>query len=254
MQSVCHFFDCRASFGMRCFRAPGSFYRKEELLEKMKNYSIENALVYHAMAKEYDPQVGNERLCRELKDTPNLYPVWAVLPHWTGEFDPPEALLPKMKKHNVRALTMFPSSVCQNFSLAEFACGAIFRMCEEHHIPLFIDMDQMGGTAAVDQLCTAHPELPLVVTKVNYRIDRDLYPLMSKHSNFYIETSGYKPMEGIKHLCARFGAHRLLFGTGMPETSGSAAVGLVTYADISDKEKEMIASGNLRKLLGGVAF
>lgn len=254
MRSAYHFFDCRASYGMRCYRAPGSFYRKEDLLRKMSDYSIDCALVYHSLSKEYDPMVGNHVLCREIKDDKNLFPVWAVQPHYTGEFDTPSKLLEDMRANGVKALTMFPAPSSQNFSFAEFTCGEIFHMCEEHQIPFFVDMDQMGGIAAVDWLCAAHPKLPLVVTKVNYRIDRDLYPLLDKYRNFYIEISGYKPFEGIKSICERFGAGRLIFGTGMPESAGGAAVGLVTYADITDSEKNMIASGNLKKLLGGVAL
>ncbi len=252
MQSAYHFFDCRASFGMRAYRAPGSFYKKEDLLKKMRDFSIDDALVYHSMAKEYDPQVGNRILTDELKNEPHLHPVWVAMPDYTGEFETPECLLKEMKENGVRAITMFPSPANQNYSFAEFTCGKLLRMCEEHRIPLFLDMDQIGGIQAVDSICSKYPELPLVVTKINYRIDRDLYPLMEKYRSFYIETSGYKVMEGISQLCAHFGAERLLFGTGMPETSGGAAVGLIAYADIPEREKEMIASANLKKLLGGV--
>ncbi|MFA9380045.1 MAG: amidohydrolase family protein [Acetanaerobacterium sp.] len=247
-----HFFDCNASFGLRSHRNPGSFYKKEELLQKLNDYSIDKALVYHAMAKEYDPQVGNDLLIEELGDQTALSPMWVALPHYTGEFDEPEILAKKMKQHGVRAVTMFPSPSCQNYSLAYFTCGELFRTLEEYRIPLFIGLDQLGGLPALDTLCAAHPKLQIVVTGVNYRIDRDLYPLMQKHTNFSIETSGYKVMDGIAEICVRFGAQRLLFGTGMPLTSGSAAVGLITYANISDKEKQMIASGNLIRLLEGV--
>lgn len=248
------FFDCNASFGRRSVRNPGSFYRKEELLQKMTDYGIERALVYHAMAKEYDPQVGNGILAQEIENEPRLCPVWALLPHYTGEFDTPDETAEKMRRQGVRAVTMFPSPACQFFSLAEFTCGEIFTMLEAHHIPLFIGMDQLGGLAGLEGICARHPELRVVVTGVNYRIDRDLYPLLAQYPYIYIETSGYKTMDGVGTICARFGAGRLLFGTGMPVTSGSGAVGLITYASISDEEKQMIAAGNLEKLLGGVRF
>ena len=252
MRSAYHFFDCRASYGMRCCRAPGSFWKKEDLLRKMADFNIDSALVYHAMEKEYDPAVGNRRLCGEIAGDANLFPVWALQPHYTGEFDPPEKLLPAMKANGVKAVTMFPKE--QAFSFAEFTCGEIFRMCEDHRIPLLIDLDELGGIAAVDWLCAAHPQLPLVVTNVSYRMDRDLYPLMDKYRNFSIEIAGYKPFNGVEHICRRFGAERLVFGTGMPESSGAAAVGLLVYADISDGEKNLIASGNLKKLLGGAVL
>ena len=51
---------------------------------------------------------------------------------------------------------------------------------------------------------------------------------------------------------ARFGAERLLFGTNMPQGAGSAAIAMITYADISLEEKKLIASENLNRILGGV--
>ena len=54
---------------------------------------------------------------------------------------------------------------------------------------------------------------------------------------------------GIKEICSRYGAERVIFGSGAPENSVAAAVSLVRYSDISDEEEELIASGNLLKLL-----
>ncbi|MEA4889616.1 MAG: amidohydrolase family protein [Clostridiaceae bacterium] len=232
---------------------PGSFYLKEDLLKKMDELSIDQALVYHALAKEYDPRTGNEFLQNELAGETRLHPVWAVLPHYTGEFDPPDVLMQKMREQGIKAVTLFPAPSVQNFSLSELNCGSLFQMLETWQIPLLIGFDQLGGSMqAFAGLVAAHPNLPIVLTQVNYRIDRDLYPLMDRYEHFYLETSGYKVFEGISRLCRRFGAHRLLFGTGMPQTSGAAAVGLLRYADISDAEKQMIAADNLIRLLGGV--
>jgi Predicted metal-dependent hydrolase of the TIM-barrel fold len=253
MQSL-HFFDCNASFGMRSVRLPGSFYKKEELLAQMDAYSIERALVYHAMAREYDPQTGNEILMDSIKGEKRLVPVWTVLPHYTGEFDPPQTLIRRMRGQNVRAVTMFPSPSCQNYGLSEYSCGALFSALAEHRIPLLIGLDQLGSMQALGDLCRAYPGLPIVVTNVTYRIDRDLYPLLERFDNFSVETSGYKVMDGIAQICARFGAKRLIFGTGMPVTSGSASVGLLSYADISQEDKQKIASDNLMELLGGVRY
>lgn len=40
------FFDCNCSFGMRSIRYPGSFYKIEDLVNKMEYYGIKRALVY----------------------------------------------------------------------------------------------------------------------------------------------------------------------------------------------------------------
>ena len=248
-----HIFDGNAFFGMRSLRLPGSFYKKEDLLRKMDEYGIEKALVYHSMAKEYDPQVGNQILLDEIGTESRLVPMWSVLPHYTGEFDPPEVLADKMKRYGIKAVTMFPSPASQNFSFSDLTCGAIYEMLEHYDIPLFIGLDQLGGTMAnFGSLVSSHPKMKIVLTNVTYRIDRDLYPLMDKYDNFLLETSGYKPLEGIPMICEHFGAHRLVFGTGMPAISGPASLGLLVYAQIPFEQKQMIASKNLKKLLGGV--
>jgi hypothetical protein len=40
----------------------------------------------------------------------------------------------------------------------------------------------------------------------------------------------------------------------MPLFSGSAAVGMVNYARVSDEEKRLIAAVNLERLIGGVSL
>lgn len=245
------FFDCSASFGMRGIVNPGSFYKLEDLLKKMKAYGIERALVYHSMAREYNPQIGNSMLMEEIKSHPELMPVWVIMPHHTDEFPDPDKLIQGMRENNVRAVRMFPAISDHGYSLSDWNCGELFNMLEEHKIPLFIGMEQTNWEE-LHKICSNHPGLRIVVTGVTYRISRNLYPLMKAHDNLYIETMGYKVYNGIEDICSKFGTHRLIFGSSMPVSSGASAVTMINYARISDKEKNMIAHENLENLLGGV--
>jgi len=47
----------------------------------------------------------------------------------------------------------------------------------------------------------------------------------------------------------RFGPRRILFGTNMPACTGTAAVSMLTYADIPREAKEAIAGGTVRSLM-----
>ena len=60
--------------------------------------------------------------------------------------------------------------------------------------------------------------------------------------------------EGIEDTVERFGASRLVFGSGMPNVSGASSVALLTYARISDEDKALIGSGNIKRLLSEVTF
>ncbi len=247
------FYDSEASFGRRNVVLPGSFWKKEDLLAQMDRCGIERALVRHAVAAELDPMVGNQMLMEEIADTPNLTPLWTVQPHHTGEFWEPKELLSKMEANDVRAVTMFGYAGDQNFITSEWNCGALYDALEDVRIPLFIGLVQItGGYEGLQKILKAHPKLPIVLSGVTYRDARNLYALLDRYSNLHITSAGWKAMDGIEDVCAKFGAERILFGSSLPYGAGGAAIATVTYANISDEEKQLIASENLERLLGGV--
>ena len=241
------FFDCNCWVGMRSVMHPGSFYKLEDLEKKMEHYGIEKALVYHAMAREYNPSTGNNILLEEIAEHKSLLPIWVVMHHHTREFSAPDILLEQMKKYNVRAVRMFPSPPEQNYNIAEWNCGELLKTLEKHKIPLFIGIDQMTWNELYE-LANNHPNLNIILTELSYRMDRNLYALMARFPHIYLETSGYKVHHGNEEICSIYGAERLIFGSGMPVFSG-AAVSMVLYARISDREKKLIARENMEKLI-----
>lgn len=244
------FFDCNCSVGMRGVMNPGSFYKVGDLDKKMKQYGIGRALVYHSLAKEYDPRAGNGMLIDTIKDYPSMYPVWVVMHHHTYEFPKPDELIVQMKQNGVKAVRMFPGQWEQNFSIGEWNCGELFAVLEERCIPVMMGLDSVSWDDLF-KLCSRHPGLRLIITEADYRIDRNLYALFEKFENIYLEIMGYKVNDGIEEVCRRFGAGRLVFGSGMPVFSGASSVCMVTYARIGEREKRMIACENLDMLIGG---
>jgi len=57
---------------------------------------------------------------------------------------------------------------------------------------------------------------------------------------------------GIRDFVRKYGADRLLFGTAFPDWNPGGPVLMLTQADITNKEREMIASGNIERILGRV--
>jgi predicted TIM-barrel fold metal-dependent hydrolase len=84
-------------------------------------------------------------------------------------------------------------------------------------------------------------------------INRNLFPLLALFENLHIDISYYQVNDGIEVICEKFGAHHLLFGTGLPVFSPAAPISMLMYSRISMKEKKMIGCENLRKLLGSVS-
>lgn len=243
------FFDCNCVVGRRLEIIPGSYYETGELQRKMDVYGIDAALVYHSMAKEYNPSVGNEALAGEISGKPFFHGVWVVLPHHTGEFPEPSVLREEMKKNNIRAVRMFPAE--HGYCFSELCCGDLFEMLETCRIPLMIGVRQASFNDLYDVM-SVHPGLKLILTDLYYSVARNLYPLLKRFENVRVESMGYKIFGGIEEFCRLFGSERMIFGTGMPVYSAGSAASMINYADISPAEKRGIAGENLEKLLGGV--
>ena len=237
--------DCNCQIGRYGVKHPEAFTSADELMKEMAYCGIGEALAYHSMAKEYAPSVGNEMLLKEIEGKP-IHPCWAVMPHNTGEMPPPDELRGQMVQHGVKAVRAFPAA--QSFRLSDWCAGPLLDMLEAKKIPLFLDMDQTSWED-VAGILKSRPSLNLILLRTSYRIDRYIYPLFEKYEGLRIEAATYQVNYGIEEICRRFGAERLLFGTGLPFTEAGPSIAQITYAEISDEEKQLIAGGNLRRLL-----
>ena len=240
------FFDCNAQIGRYGLKHPEAFTTADALAEEMAHVGIAEALVFHSMAKEYAPKVGNQMLLDDLKGRDAMHPCWVVMPHHTDEIPRPDDVLAQMKQAGVRALRAFP--VLHQWRLTEWCAGELLDMLEANRIPFLLDMDQTSWDNVADIL-NAHPSLNLCLLRTSYRCDRMMYPLMERYENLRIETATYAVPAGIEEISRRFGARRLIYGSGLPVTEAGPSIAQIAYAEITDADKRLIAGDNLRVLL-----
>ncbi len=247
------FFDCNMMLGMRSSIKAGAIYKTCDVIKVMERCNIKEAAVYHCSALEYHPVCGNARLMDEIKQYPFFHPVWVLLPGATGEFEKGEKLLESLKNNNVKLVRIFPGALKHNFSVSKWNCGELFDLLDSNRIPLLVDISDFTWDELVE-IAQSYKNMPILFTRVGYRNDRNMYRILEKYENVYLETSFYKEFLGIEKITEVFGAHRLIFGSELPVHSGGSAVTLVTHAQISMEEKQMIASGNIKKLIQNVLY
>lgn len=125
----------------------------------------------------------------------------------------------------------------------------------EKNIMLFISVSEycggISGWYPIKKILSDVPDLTLVVTEHgSWDQDRFFSPLIEKYKNLFLDTSRYElDVEGIADFCAKYGADRLLFGTSFPIWNPSGLILTLAQADIMTKEREMIASGNIERML-----
>jgi len=241
------FFDCNCMTGRSGQPLPGQFHTADDLERELDRCGMARALVFHALAKELDPALGNEALTRDLAGRERLAPCWVVMPSHTGEMPPPDELCDRMMDAGVRAVRLFPQM--HSYSLSEWSSGELLAAFEARRIPVFVDHDQTNWDE-VDRICAAHPGLPLVLLRPNYRVHRSLYPLFEHHANLHIEIGIYVAHNAIADCAQRFGAERMLYGSALPHYTPGGPIANIMYSEISESEKALIAGGNLRRLLG----
>jgi hypothetical protein len=238
------FFDCNCAFGPYRTRVFRFARTADELTAEMDFGNIERALVYHTAMRFDHPSVGNELVVRETRGHSRLLPTWALLPGQTDEMPALEMLLGEMRRQGVRALRLFPDE--HRYFLDEITWGDQMAVFMERRIPLFI-------RASLDKIATllcSFPELVVVTGSQGANpLDRYAWPLIEKYPRLIFETSGYLVDGGIEEFCKRYGAGRLVFGSGFPDNAGGSAMLHLAQAEISDAERQDIARDNLCRLL-----
>jgi hypothetical protein len=242
------FFDCNTTVGRAGYPILLDIQDAAGLEREMEIAGIEEALVYHTAAREAHPSLGNALLEKEIEGRTNLYPVWVLLPHHTGEMPHPDDIIGEMRRKNVKAVRLYPGRAHHGFTLADWCAGELLDSLDAARLPLLLDIEVVSWEE-VFALLHKYQRLPVVVSNCSYRHNRYLYPLWERFDNLYVETCRFLGAGAIEDVVRRFGPRRLLFGTNMPQYTGTAMVSRITYADISREDKEAIASGNLKRLL-----
>jgi len=242
------FFDCNTSVGRAGYPHLTDNQDAAGLEREMEIAGIEEALVYHVAAREGHPPLGNALLEKEIAGHTSLYPVWVLLPHNTGEMPHPDDLIGELRQKNVKAVRLYPGRAHHGFTLADWCAGGMLDVLDAARMPLLLDIEIVSWED-VFALLNKYQRLPVVVSNCSYRHNRYLYPLWERFDNLYVETCRFLGAGTIEDVVRRFGAGRLLFGSNMPQYTGTAIVARITYADISREDKEAIASGNLKRLL-----
>ena len=221
-----------------------AYSSSEELIKQMDRYGIDRALVFHSLSWTYHPEEGNIALNRIFSegviDKQRLFPLYCFVAY--------EALENKaLDKYQVQAVRIFPS--INNFPLTSWASGEFLKVLVEREISLWVDIFHTEW-AHLQKILITYPELKVVLLGAHYKDNRKIYQLLKKYQNLYICTSYFEAFDALRYLCDHVGAERLLFGSRMPFYDAGAPIWNVLRSPLKRREKQLIAAGNLYRLLG----
>jgi predicted TIM-barrel fold metal-dependent hydrolase len=239
--------NCMIGRGVDCSY---KFSTAAELGAYLKKYHIAKALTASFMALRWNIAEGNESLVRETEGYDNILRVFIISPHLgTSEMPSRKELKEKLERYKVAAVKLYPAS--SGYPLDSFYAGSLLGLLDEMRMPVLIDWDE-NNFSSFPKLCSEFKNIPFIILEGGFKKSRIMYPLLEKTENVFFDICRFADSNLIEEIVIKFGAERLLFGSGMPRLSPGAAMALVTYADISNAEKKMILSGNWERIHGGV--
>lgn len=245
MEKQIDYFDSNVCIGKRGLKHALSMWKTEDVLDTMERCSVGCALVYAGWAKDNSPRYGNEWLYEELKKYDRLFGCYTVLPNQAGDFYDPHPMIDDIRRKNMAACRMFPRT--HGYLPDERTMGGVFNALEREKLPLFTDAGEIDFPA-LSSILKSHPDLTVILSGLSWSQERMLYPLMDEFSNLCVDLSALQSNRIIEMLYERYGAERIIFGSGMPMKSLGAARGLIDYGEIPLEAKIKIAGGNLSDL------
>ena len=237
-------FDARLEYGRGFLqKAP-----QRTLAEEMRLADTREAVFVSRELFWLPPQrsvgIVNERTAK----TPGAYGVYLLLPAVAGETPPVETLAEGFAEHRIAgfALGNEPFGVPYDPLMLRDE----FAACESLRIPVFY---HRAGRLSFEFLCAImekHPRLTVALSiDEEWPNARKLYPLMKAYEGIHLCLSEHVWMGAVEDLTQKFGAQRLLYSSSFPKRYAGGTVLMVQNADITQKDKDLIFRGNLKRLL-----
>ncbi|MBQ6474437.1 MAG: amidohydrolase family protein [Victivallales bacterium] len=222
------------------------------LLREMDYYGVDRALVRFNNLAMSGTVTANCGLAEMLKadSAKRLTGVWCILPSQCDEIPEPDEFFRRMKANRIGALTLLPAE--HRYVPCRMTLGKIMDAAAERKVPVLLN-----GFAArwpeLYQFMETFPRNVYIFQEATgkWGNDRLFRPLLENFEKFYFETTGYWVPEGIRDLAERYGADRILYGSGFPRYNQGNGMLQLRQSGLPLSSIELIAGRNLERILGG---
>ncbi len=234
--------DMNVSIGNR--DAKGREVTPELLLATMDDYRIDHAVAYHEYAKA-EHRSGNALMARIARQSGGRIGACAVIDPALGADSLPGegSLTERLAAGDFECIRIFP--VLQRVAFHAFYLAEILDAANTLSLPLIIDQNHVASRVSavfynLPDMAARYPRVKFIIIRYGINGARNIMPLLCKCHNVYFTVEKMLDHMQIEEICERVGCDKLLFGSEFPELPLAGALGLVSYADIPDTEKEKI--------------
>ena len=245
--------DVNLQIGRACVPQYGQAATVAELFQALDGTGITRGVVWHVAQRDGGPDIGNALVSEAIASDDRALGCWSLVPPQTDRDVMTEDFFDRMRAGRIVALRAFPDA--HRYQLGRVTFGSFLDEVADRQIPLLLSLRLGLDWPGVYRLLAEYPTLTVVLCELGlWGQDRMTWPLLAEYPNVYLESSLVSlEAGGLEAVVAAYGAERILFGSGFPLHYPHAAVLALLHAELSAADREKIAGGNLRRLLGEVA-
>ena len=244
------FFDANCDIGAPMNALPCHADTIADLYAEMDRMGVERALVKYRNV-ESGAVFANDRLAEMLEDDVDrrLLGVWNILPEHCDELPHGEAFFDAMKAHRIVALRHLAGP--QRWVPCHLTIGPVMEAARERRIPLLTThLNYPDGWTGLYRFIQEFPEnIFIVIPDSLWGTDRQIRPLLESFPNVYLETSTFWLPEGLRDIARKYGANRIVYGSGYPIYNQGNMMSAIRNLELDEADKRLIASGNLERIL-----
>ena len=220
-----------------------------ELDDALDRAGVTGGLVYSLAADMSGVVIGNRLLAEDLRTcSSDLYGVYSIVPRFTDEIPSATDLPDVLKASKMAAVRIAPRT--HMFLAKAGILSDYLEMAIECRIPMVFDTSCGIELGEIYDIMERFPQLPAILSYNNiWPADRFYRPFLAQFPNLRMELSSMITERDIDDLVSRFGAERLLFGSRFPTMYIGGQQLQLKFSRISDADKELIAGGNLRRMI-----
>lgn len=215
------------------------------LLTIMKENNVTKSLSISMKGVLYDYEEGNLETLKMSQEYPEIIPVATIdLRKYYGK----RGSVKKIVENGFKAIRLLPDFQGWTVNYEPF-----YNLWDELQssstIPLIITATGPGFITALSKLSNSG-KVPVIITSVGYRLLAEAISVMKKQEYFYLDTAFIDTPDGLEIFAREIGVHRLVFGSYSPINYFRSSFASLERANLEEKEKLLITSGNIKRITG----
>ncbi|HLJ56165.1 MAG TPA: amidohydrolase family protein [Chthonomonadaceae bacterium] len=225
---------------------PGVNQNAGQIGQLMRARGIERAVLMSGRAAQADPLSGNRILKAMLDQEPGLY--GCLVAHLNRVDASLQAIRDLMSSRRFVAVALISTN--RNEPLHPLVADEVLNACRRYQKPVFLHTPNAACVEVGLHLAQTYNMHKFVFLGMGGADWRTGIAAAHQSVNIHLEMSGAMDRAKLPAAIEAIGAHRILFGSGMPRLDPVAALGLIEDSALSSTDQRRILRDNAGRMFG----